>query len=122
MRGRQFCRAHHPKQALRTLSQDLPAEGFYAQFFTQEELLDLAQTVTNPSLADEIGILKVLIRRVIARKENPEEALKLVGKAVDQLTRAWRVQRAISGEAADGLASAMPQLLDELSTELGIKL
>jgi len=122
MRGRQFCRAHQPKQALRTLPQDLPAEGFYAQFFTQEELLDLAQTVTNPSLADEIGILKVLIRRVIARKENPEEALKLVGRAVDQLTRAWRVQRAISGEAADGLASAMAQVLDELSTELGIKL
>jgi hypothetical protein len=122
MRGSEFCRSHQPRQILPGDAQNLPSESFYIQFFTEGELLDLAQTVANPSLADEIGILKVLIRRVIARKENPEEALKLVGKAVDQLTRAWRVQRAISGEAADGLASAMAQVLDELSTELGMKL
>ena len=122
MRGSDFCRSHRPRQILPGEVQNLSTESFYIQFFTESELLDLAQTVAAPSLADEIGILKVLIRRVIARKENREEALKLVGKAVDQLTRAWRVQRAISGEAADGLASAMAQLLDELSTELGIKL
>jgi hypothetical protein len=33
-----------------------------------------------------------------------------------------RAKRALSGEAADGLADAFAQALDELSTELGVDL
>lgn len=83
--------------------------------------MDLAGAAARPSLTDEIGMLKVLIRRVVAREEDPN-ILSKVGRAVEQLTKAWRLQRSISGDAAEGLATAMAQVLDELSLELGIDL
>jgi hypothetical protein len=43
-------------------------------------------------------------------------------KAVRSLIAALKARRALSGEAADGLAAAFAQALDELSTELGIEL
>lgn len=123
-RGSEFCQAHQPRVGPEALAPDgaTAGEGFYAQLFTPEELAALARTAADFSLLEEIGILKVLIRRVLARNGHSAETLKLVGRAVDQLARAWRVERAISGEAADGLASAMGKVLDELSAELGIKL
>jgi len=124
MKGATYCRAHRsdlsPTRRKRT-GPEAPPEGFYGELFTQEELLDLAGATARPSLADEIGMLKVLIRRVVAREEDPN-ILSKVGRAVEQLTKAWRLERSISGDAAEGLAAAMAQVLDELSLELGIDL
>jgi hypothetical protein len=41
---------------------------------------------------------------------------------VGQLAKLMRAKRALSGDAADGLADAFAKALDELSTELGIDL
>jgi len=120
MRGAIYCRAHRPDLPP-TRRKKSSLEGFYGELFTQEELLDLAGAAARPSLTDEIGMLKVLIRRVVAREEDPN-ILSKVGRAVEQLTKAWRLQRSISGDAAEGLATAMAQVLDELSLELGIDL
>lgn len=48
--------------------------------------------------------------------------LTLYSNLLGRLGRLMRDQRAISGEAADGIAGAIAQALDELSTELGADL
>jgi hypothetical protein len=48
--------------------------------------------------------------------------LALHGQNATRLGRLLRDKRALSGEAADGLSSAISQALDELSTEWGIEL
>jgi len=45
--------------------------------------------------------------------------LQLHAKTASRLGRLLRDQRALSGEAADGISAAIGQALDELSTELG---
>jgi hypothetical protein len=48
--------------------------------------------------------------------------LALHGQNASRLGRLLRDQRALSGDAADGIAGAIAQALDELSTELGVVL
>jgi hypothetical protein len=48
--------------------------------------------------------------------------LKIHGMNASRLGRLLRDQRALSGDAADGIAGAIAQALDELSTELGVEL
>jgi len=45
--------------------------------------------------------------------------LQLHAQTASRLGRLLRDQRALSGEAADGISAAIAQALDELSTELG---
>ena len=47
--------------------------------------------------------------------------LSLYGQLLSRLGRLMRDNRAITGEAADGIAGAIAQALDELGTELGIE-
>lgn len=48
--------------------------------------------------------------------------LALHGQNASRLGRLLRDQRALSGDAADGIAGAIAQALDELSSELGVDL
>ena len=96
--------------------------GFYAELFTPQEILDMARYAADPDLDDEIGILKVLIRRVVEAEENPSKSLALITRAVGQLTRSLKARRALSGEAANGLAGAIAAALDEIGNELGLDL
>lgn len=48
--------------------------------------------------------------------------LALHGQNASRLGRLLRDKRALSGDAADGIAGAIAQALDELSTELGVEL
>jgi hypothetical protein len=48
--------------------------------------------------------------------------LALHGQNASRIGRLLRDQRALSGAAADGLLEAIAKALDEISTELGIKL
>jgi hypothetical protein len=56
----------------------------------------------------------------------PDEALLqlfgLYSQASSRLSRLLRDRRALSGDAADGLAGAIGQALDELGTEWGVNL
>ena len=54
-------------------------------------------------------------------REHYAELLALYGQLISRLGRLMRDQRAISGEAADGIAGAIAQALDELTTEMGIQ-
>jgi len=112
MRGEELCYAHLRKR------------GLYRRFFTEEEVQEIEEVASSGELAldDVIEVLKVLIGRVVDREEDSSKALPLVERGVRSLVSALKAKRALSGEAADGLAAAFAQALDELSTELGIEL
>ncbi|MFQ6001548.1 MAG: hypothetical protein ACE5LG_07750 [Anaerolineae bacterium] len=112
MRGEELCYAHLRKR------------GLYRRFFTEEEVQEIEEVASSNELTldDVIEVLKVLIGRVLDREEDPSKALPLVERGVRSLVSALKARRALSGEAADGLAAAFAQALDELSTELGIEL
>ncbi len=112
VRGEELCYAHLMKRRL------------YRRFFTEEEVQAIEEAASSGELAldDVIELLRVLIGRVIEEEEDPRKALPLVERGVRSLVSALRARRALSGEAADGLAAAFAQALDELSTELGIEL
>jgi CO/xanthine dehydrogenase FAD-binding subunit len=98
--------------------------GFYDKTFTDEELLDIGRLAAagGVSLDEEIAMLRVAMRRVLEAPIDAAKALQLLSRGAGQLATLMRAKRALSGEAADGLAGAFARALDELSTELGIEL
>lgn len=119
VKGEELCYAHLRKR------------GLYRRFFTEEEVREIEEVASSSlqdpagnglTLEDVIEVLKVLIGRVVDREANPSKALPLVARGVRSLVSALKAKRALSGEAADGLAAACAQALDELSNELGIEL
>jgi hypothetical protein len=119
MRGEEVCYAHLRKR------------GLYRRFFSEEEVREIEEVASSSlgdpagnelTLDDVIEVLKVLIGRVLDREKDPGKALPLVERGVRSLVSALKARRALSGEAADGLAAAFAQALNELSTELGIEL
>lgn len=98
--------------------------GFYSKIFSEDELLDVARlaAASDVSLDEEIGMLRICMRRVLEANIDHAKTLQLLSRGAGQLARLMRAKRALSGDAADGLADAFAKALDELSTELGIDL
>jgi hypothetical protein len=98
--------------------------GFYNETFSEDEVLDVARLAAagDVSLDEEIGMLRVCMRRVLEADIDPAKILQLLSRGVGQLATLMRAKRALSGKAADGLADAFAKALDELSTELGVDL
>ena len=98
--------------------------GFYSRTFSDDELLDVARLAAagDVSVDEEIGMLRICMRRVLEANIDPAKTLQLLSRGAGQLARLMRAKRALSGDAADGLADAFAKALDELSTELGIGL
>jgi hypothetical protein len=90
-----------------------PGARFYDRVLTEDEIAALADLATNPSLADEIGLLRVLMRRKL------EEGADLadISKAIDTLGRALKVQKQISAEGQRALQDAMAAVLAEMDAE-----
>jgi hypothetical protein len=100
--------------------------GFYATAYTAAEVADLVTHAINDSLDDEIATARVALRRVLQHLYDdldPREYAKLAALAFigsRTIGRLMRDRRALSGDAADGIADSISSALDELSTELGI--
>ena len=90
-------------------------EGFYAELFTPEELADLTQAVAEPSLEDEIDLLRVAIRRGAAA----DASLETISRSVQRLAQALKVERELRGQGIRNLEEALARVLDELGNELG---
>jgi hypothetical protein len=89
----------------------------------QRDLTKIEAVIAD--LAERQGQLAdYLTQRLAAGAELTEVArlFALYGQNASRLGRLLRDQRALSGTSADGLLAAIGQALDELSTELGIKL
>lgn len=108
-------------------NQNARKHGFYARQLTNQELADLVAAGDDISLADEIALNRILLQRLLAAIEDAEPTdlaaiAPLILSGTRTIGRLLRDQRALSGAAADGIAGALAQALDELSTEWGIEL
>jgi hypothetical protein len=110
------------------------AHGFYSPALTEEELADLVAAADDLTLDDEIACARVLLRRIMRSLDinpDPETPLSiddlhkltsLALQAARTIARLLRDKRAISGEAADGIAGAIGQALDELANQWGLEI
>lgn len=87
-------------------------------------LTDIADIIAD--LARKQLQLSRLIEAQLSQTDVDLDALgrlfALHGQNASRLGRLLRDRRALSGDAADGIAGAIAQALDELSTELGTEL
>lgn len=120
------CAAHLPRTA-----PPVTRHGFYSSSVAPDELADLVTYSADMTLDDEIGVTRIALRRSLKALSAPAPGQLLVladfarlaavvfqgGRTVARLLRD---RRALSGEAADGIAGALAQAIDELSTEWGL--
>lgn len=88
--------------------------AFYAELFTADELADLARVDRDLSLEEEIGLLRVAIRRAFAEGES----LETVSRSVQRLAQALKTERQLQGQGIRNLEEALARVLDELGAEL----
>jgi hypothetical protein len=91
------------------------SSGFYAELYTAEELADLARVEGEASLEAEIRLLRVAIRRAFAEGES----LETVGRSVQRLAQALKVERQLQGEGIRNLEEALARVLEEIGAEMG---
>lgn len=105
--------------------------GFYSPVLKPDELADLVACADDMTLDDEIALARVIARRLAGMLIAPPDAAEtadtarlasLALQATRTIARLLRDRRALSGDAADGIAGAISQALDELSSEWGIDL
>jgi len=89
--------------------------AFYTELFTADEVADLAKVDSDLSLEEEIGLLRVAIRRAFAEGES----LEAVSRSVQRLAQALKTERQLQGQGIRNLEEALARVLDELGTELG---
>ena len=129
-----YCRSHQPGPAPNPAgpgpgNQNAQTHGVYSQFFDGPDLVALSMA-GDPSLLDEIAFTRVVIRRLACLLNeiehlNIDDATTLANalfRGTGRVAALLKTERAISGDAADGIAGAIAQALDELSTEWNIDL
>ncbi len=92
------------------------ARRLYQNLFTSEERAALAGAAESNDLEQELGLLRVLIRRSVAEGLD----LETVSRSIARLAQVLRVQHLLSGDAARGLDEALARALEEIGNELGI--
>ena len=93
--------------------------GFYS---TDPEQVSINDAIAD--LTDKMRRLDCLIAQYEESGSNGVLArlFAIYTQASSRLSRMLRDRRALSGEAADGIAGAIAQAMDELGTELGVDL
>ena len=96
-------------------------KSLYADLFTEQELAALERTADNPLLQDEIGLLRMLIRRLAGQLLNaedeeraPADKIKAVKDLTDILLNALKARHQLSPRAEDNLTEAMRQVVAEI--------
>ena len=96
------------------------ARGDYGGLFDGRLREVMAQAAAERGLAEEIGALRVVLARLLATEgEDPRRVAHAVARVAGTTVRAVGAQRALEGEAGDGLAAALMQTLAELDAERG---
>ena len=88
----------------------------YRDLFTSEERAALAGALETNNLEEELGLLRVLIRRGVAEGLD----LETLSRSIARLAQALRVQHVVRGQAARNLDDALARALEEIGNELGL--
>lgn len=73
-----------------------------------------ARSMSEQGLADEIGALRYALMRLLAEEQDAAKLAGNVARVASVAVQAARAQRAISGDVAQGITSALTQILTEL--------
>ena len=98
--------------------------SFYHRLLKNGEIRDL-ESLRGPGLEDEIGMLRVIIRRVVELAEGLESleeatgTLNCVGSALTRLARLLEIQKRMTGANSE-VEAAFLQALAEVQEELGL--
>lgn len=116
--GGRYCRYHqgHPGAPGRGETKRADERSFYSDVL-EGGALGLEVAAALRGVDDEIAVLRMLIRKVA--REGDVEATR---RAIDTLCRAIKVQYALEGRSAEGLARSLARVLDEVGNELGMAL
>lgn len=100
------------------------SRSLYADLFTEQELAALERTADNPLLQDEIGLLRMLIRRLAGQmltaeddERAPADKIKAVKDLTDILLNALKARHQLSPRAEDNLTEAMRQVVAEIEAQ-----
>jgi hypothetical protein len=133
-RGSSYCRSHAPNapppnaRGAEAANANAQRHGLYSHFFHPDDLEALAAVSADSGLDDEIALTRVAIRRLAEYIENAGTTDEAISLAQALFAGAGRVagllktQRSLTGQAADGIAGAIGQALDELGAEWGTQL
>jgi hypothetical protein len=91
--------------------------GEYAALFDENlsrVIEQAARKMQEHGPGDEIGALRFVLARLLAEEQDAAKLAASVTRVASAAVQAARAQRTISGESADGLTSALTQILVEL--------
>lgn len=125
MRGAAFCYAHRNDDAAAGQGRRERSAAFaravrsgHVHDMIEETVREvIGQVGAEASLEQEIGALRIVLNRVIAMDGldgDPAATAMTVARLVDSITRAVKMQRALSGTLADDLADALTTVLIEM--------
>jgi hypothetical protein len=92
-------------------------KGEYAALFDENVsrvIAQAAQAMQERGPDDEIGALRFVMARLLAEERDATKLASSVTRVVTAAVQAARTRRAIGGETAEGLTSALTQILVEL--------
>jgi hypothetical protein len=126
IKGSDFCAAHGgtgKRPGAPRGNSNRRKTGFYAK--PAKPLNTIEEVVAD--LMQRQSLLSAYIEAQVSAEDAPNvkemsKLLGVLGQNASRIGRLLRDQRALSGASADGLLAAVGAVLDELSTELGVKL
>ncbi len=98
-------------------NQNARKHGFYSRVLDESERLDLESATQVEGIDEEIALLRVKIKSVLAH--DPEN-IKLIMQAINSLARLVRTRYHISKEDKGGLKDAITNVLKDIALPLGI--
>jgi hypothetical protein len=90
------------------------ATGEYRALFGEALTETIEQAAAERGLADEIGILRVVLARLLVEERDPAQLAVSVSKVASVAIQAARAQRAMDGEPGERFSDAVTTMLIEL--------
>lgn len=98
-------------------NQNARKHGFYSRVLSEAERQDLEQATAVEGIDEEIALLRVKIKSVVAA--DPEN-IRLIMQAVTILARLLRTKKNIDRKDSQGLRAAIANVLKDIALPLGI--
>ncbi len=124
--GGQYCRYHRAdaetrgggaREAVGRGGGEKAPEGSFYGGVLEEGPGEMELAAALRGVEDEIALLRTQIRK--AAREGDVEATR---RGIETLCRALKVQYAMEGRSAEGLAGSLARVLEEVGNELGMTL
>jgi len=97
--------------------------GYYSKYFHPSELAGLDQ-LTSGGLAEEIELIRVLIRRMMKNSANgadPVACLNAISQAAVRIGSLMRIQALLRSSKSNEFEAMLDRVIEEVAEELKLK-